>query len=141
MQPKLTIETRKAQIDNDCIKTHFFAKSGQYILIAVGVGGSDMSPEVRAHACDPFFTTKATGEGTGLDLSMVYGFVEQTKGHINVYSELVEGTTVKLHFPCDSFDDEAESRRTIEKASQEGTARILVVENEMLVRETLDNMG
>lgn len=142
---KLTIETGEAEIDEDYIDTHLYAEPGRYIVIAVGDNGVGMSPEVRSHAFEPFYTTKAAGEGTGLGLSMVYGFVKQSKGHINIYSELDEGTTVKLYIPCASADDRVERRHEMEETIQKGTERILVVEDDMLVREyttsTLTSLG
>ncbi|MGM0562112.1 MAG: ATP-binding protein [Pseudomonadota bacterium] len=142
---RLTIETGEVWIDDDYIETHIYAKPGRYIMIAVGDGGSGMSPEVRAHAFEPFYTTKASGEGTGLGLSMVYGFVKQSKGHINIYSELGEGTTIKLYLPRASPDDKVESQQETEDAIQRGTERILVVEDDTLVREfttaTLTSLG
>src|SRR6202040_3232476 len=89
---KLTVETLNAQLDD-----HYAA--GQYVMIAVTDTGTGMSREVIAKAFDPFFTTKKSGVGTGLGLSQVYGFVKQSGGHVKIYSEAGDGTTIKIYLP------------------------------------------
>src|ERR1700730_2944966 len=97
---RLTIETSNAYLDEDYIsKEGADSPAGQYVLIAVSDTGSGMSPEVIEQAFEPFFTTKPKGIGTGLGLSMVYGFVKQSAGHVKIYSEVGHGTTVKMYFP------------------------------------------
>ena len=96
---KLTIETANANLDETYVREQVGLAAGQYVLIAVSDTGSGMSPEVIAKAFDPFFTTKATGKGTGLGLSQAYGFIKQSGGHIKIYSEIGQGTTVKIYLP------------------------------------------
>ncbi|HLY56332.1 MAG TPA: ATP-binding protein, partial [Stellaceae bacterium] len=96
---KLTIETVTAHLDDRYATRHEEVRPGQYLQIAVTDTGCGMSPEVAARAFDPFFTTKPSGKGTGLGLSQVFGFVKQSGGHVKIYSEPGQGTTVKLYLP------------------------------------------
>ncbi|MFX4086876.1 MULTISPECIES: CHASE3 domain-containing protein [Sphingobium] len=96
---RLTIETSNAALDRTYTAEYADLEPGQYVLIAVTDTGTGMSPDVLAKAFDPFFTTKSVGEGTGLGLSQVHGFLKQSRGHIKLYSEIGVGTTVKLYLP------------------------------------------
>jgi len=109
--------------------------AGDYLRIAIQDEGRGMSPDVLARACEPFFTTKEVGRGTGLGLSMVFGFVRQSGGHLAIFSEVGNGTTVQMHFPrCD--DAEIASDEVKEKLHIGGNETILVVEDDAGVRVT-----
>lgn len=132
---RLTIETANCHLDDRYSRLHPGVPAGQYVLIAVSDTGTGMTPEVIAKAFDPFFTTKDQSKGTGLGLSQVYGFVKQSGGHVKVYSELGQGTTVKIylrrHYATDAAPAEAEPKLR----ESVGTETILLVEDEQRVLE------
>jgi PAS domain S-box-containing protein len=96
---KLTIETQPAYLDHAYAEKHADVTPGHYVMVAVTDTGSGMSPELLDKVFQPFFTTKGAGKGSGLGLSMVYGFIKQSGGHINVYSEIGHGTSFKMYLP------------------------------------------
>jgi PAS domain S-box-containing protein len=120
--------------------------SGQYVGLFVTDSGIGMTPEVVSQAFDPFFTTKEVGQGTGLGLSQVYGFIKQSGGHIKIYSEVGEGTTVKLYLPRYLPSEGSAETKTKERGIPRAKGEtILVVEDDAIVRslsvDTLSELG
>ncbi|MGF9567548.1 type II toxin-antitoxin system ParD family antitoxin [Neorhizobium sp. BT27B] len=135
-QGKLTIELSNAHLDDTYARTHDEVNPGQYVMLAVTDTGSGMPPEIIEKVFEPFFSTKAEGKGSGLGLSMVYGFVKQSGGHVKIYSEVGHGTTIKLYLP------RAVEAEDVEVAVDNGpivggTETVLVVEDDAEVRETV----
>jgi PAS domain S-box-containing protein len=136
---KLTLEVGNALLDDHYARDHAEVTAGQYVMLAVTDTGCGMTPEVLAQAYEPFFSTKPEGKGSGLGLSMVYGFVKQSGGHVKIYSEPGQGTTVKLYLP-----------RTLAKEDQAAVAEstpvlggaetILIAEDDEQVRITVVEM-
>src|ERR1700686_3120904 len=143
---KLTIETSNAFIDESYSQQNADMPVGQYVQLAVTDNGSGMSRDVQEKAFDPFFTSKQPGQGTGLGLSQVYGFVKQSGGHVKIYSEVGHGTTVKIYLPrLVGAGDEAEvvDQMPLPEGTREET--VLVIEDDDEVRtysvETLRELG
>ena len=132
---KLTVETANAHLDDIYAAQHAGVPQGQYVMIAVTDTGCGMSSDVIQKAFDPFFTTKSVGKGTGLGLSQVHGFVHQSGGHVKIYSEVAQGTTVKIYLPryYGSSEDAPPITRFTPAFSGSGTT-VLVVEDEESVR-------
>ena len=144
---KLTIETANAHLDDAYAASHVEVTAGQYVMLAVSDTGTGMTPEVISKVFEPFFTTKPLGQGTGLGLSMVYGFVKQSGGHVTIYSEPGQGSTVKVYLPRFSrpkVKPEPATRRAAAAKRSRGET-ILVVEDDEEVRrssvEALREMG
>ena len=133
---RLTIETANSYLDEAYAATREEVQPGQYVAICVSDTGVGMSNEVAAQAFEPFFTTKGIGKGTGLGLSQVFGFVKQSGGHIAIYSEIGEGTTVKLYLPRHIGPAAVRSAPEANEAIPQGKSSdiILVVEDEDRVR-------
>ncbi len=132
---RLTIETGNAHIDEAYAATYAEVTPGQYVCLSVSDTGSGMDPETVARAFEPFFTTKPPGRGTGLGLSQVYGFVKQSGGHVKIYSEVGQGTTVKLYLPRLTAPDRP-IEEALETPAPEGGSdeTILVLEDDDDVR-------
>src|SRR6202790_2472919 len=127
---KLTVTTANARLDSVTADTPALSP-GDYICIDVTDTGVGMSAEVAARALDPFFTTKPIGQGTGLGLSMIYGFARQSNGHVTITSRLGQGTSVKLYLPRHQGDSAAELASTVRAAEHAATGEtVLVVEDE-----------
>lgn len=132
---RLTIEASNARLDDAYANRHHDVAAGQYVAVSVTDTGTGMPPDVIARVFEPFFTTKPLGEGTGLGLSMVYGFAKQSSGYARVYSELGEGTTVRLYLPRFTGEDLAEPAVAAMGPSESATGeRILVVDDEPIIR-------
>ena len=144
---RLTIETSNAWLDEDYLAmVPEPVQPGQYVLIAVSDTGSGMDADTIARVFEPFFTTKAVGKGTGLGLSQIYGFVRQTGGHIRIYSEPGEGTTIKLYLPKAGEDAVEATEAATPDAVVEGHGEVvLVVEDHEDLRryasEVLSDLG
>jgi signal transduction histidine kinase/ActR/RegA family two-component response regulator len=131
---RLTIETANTYLDAD-YAAGAGAEAGQYVMIAVTDTGCGMAREVIDKALDPFFTTKPVGKGTGLGLSQVYGFVKQSGGHLRIYSEPGQGTTVKIYLPrLVGEAAPAEPAKTVLGAPSDQRYKVLLVEDDERVR-------
>ena len=136
---KLTIEAANAYLDDAYAAAHHEVAPGQYVMLAVSDTGTGMTPDVMSRVFEPFFTTKPEGKGTGLGLAQAYGFVKQSGGHVKIYTEPGEGTTVRIYLPRtrraqDMLD--ASGRQP----AQGGNERILVVEDDESVRTAVVDM-
>ena len=136
---QLTIELANADLGSDYALTHDEVTPGQYVMLAVTDTGAGMTPDIIDKVFEPFFSTKAEGKGSGLGLSMVYGFVKQSGGHVKIYSEAGEGTTVRLYLPRAI---EAEDVEAVADTGPivGGSETVLVVEDDEAVRTTVVEM-
>jgi PAS domain S-box-containing protein len=144
---RLIVETCNAHLDDRYAALQHEIAPGQYVCISVTDTGSGMDAETLSHAVEPFFTTKPAGQGTGLGLSMIYGFARQSEGHVRIYSEPGKGTTVKMYLPRYLEDDGNAPAlpSSSESCCSDAAEVILVVEDEPVVRglilEVLDELG
>ncbi|MEX2258004.1 MAG: CHASE domain-containing protein [Woeseia sp.] len=145
---KLTIETLNTSLDEAYAARNADVQPGDYVMLAITDTGAGMPPEVIERVFEPFFTTKADRMGSGLGLSMIYGFARQSGGHVMVYSEVGHGTTVRLYLPRATSSDEDEPLTQDDDRTPEGPGgneAILVVEDDASVRKlvvaNLEQMG
>jgi nitrogen-specific signal transduction histidine kinase/CheY-like chemotaxis protein len=144
---KLVIETCNTHLDSRYAAQQHDVKPGQYVCVSVTDTGSGMSAEIIDKAFEPFFTTKPIGQGTGLGLSMIYGFAQQSEGNAKIYSEVGRGTTVKLYLPRHRGEiaTEEEQPYLSDAFAVASGETVLVVEDESVVRglivETLCDLG
>jgi PAS domain S-box-containing protein len=144
---RLTVETGNAHLDDRYAAGVRGLAPGQYACVSVTDTGAGMSRDVIERAFEPFFTTKPLGQGTGLGLSMIYGFAQQSEGHVRIYSEVGQGTTVKLYLPRfrGALPGEDEIARPGETQLSPDRETVLVVEDEPVVRalivDVLDELG
>ena len=132
---KLTLETKNAVLDEAYARLNSEVKPGNYVMITVSDTGQGIPSNLLSKVFEPFFTTKDAGRGSGLGLSMVYGFVKQSDGHVSIYSEEGHGTTVKLYLPPSAVAPEEVAADAGVSGSEGGDEFILLVEDDALVRE------
>ena len=142
---RLMIETASVFLDADYARREGEVKAGPYVMLAVTDTGSGMTADILRRVFEPFFTTKEVGKGSGLGLSMVFGFVKQSGGHVKIYSEVGLGTTVKIYLPEAPSEVGIEAPASVPGLSPTGTETILVVEDDHDVRTfataTLRSLG
>ena len=142
---QLVIETANAHLDEHYAAQNVDVTPGDYVAVIVTDSGRGMPPEVIERAFEPFFTTKPPGHGSGLGLSMVYGFIKQLRGHVKIYSEIGHGTSIKLYLPQAKSARRALEPATAAAPQPAGNETILVVEDEAAVRTVavtiLENLG
>jgi len=137
---RLTIELANAMLDDRYVRPLTDVPPGQYVMLGVTDTGAGMSADVLERAFDPFFTTKPEGQGTGLGLSMAYGFVKQSGGHIRIYSEVGHGTTVRIYLPRSMEAAVDPQGRHDHSVMVGGKETILVVEDDAKVQSTVIEM-
>jgi PAS domain S-box-containing protein len=131
---RIVFETRNVSLDAEAVSLVPGLAAGDYVLLAVSDSGHGMTPEVRARAFEPFFSTKGPGRGSGLGLATIYGFVRQSGGHVTIYSEVGKGTTVNIYLPR-TLPAEAPADASVRSAMPGGRGEhVLVVEDEERVR-------
>ena len=135
----IRVRTSTRELDAGYAAMHPGVVPGQYVMVSVSDNGTGMSPETLAKAFDPFFTTKPIGQGTGLGLSMIYGFARQTGGHASIHSVVGEGTTVNIYLPCNlaPWIPSATREQSVARSPQGTGETVLFVEDEAGVRQVL----
>jgi len=133
---KLTVELGNALLDEDYVRAEPGLKPGQFVMLAISDTGCGMSKQVLEKVFEPFFTTKAEGQGTGLGLSMAYGFSKQSHGHIVIYSEPGEGSTVRIYLPRTTAPESVPPELAT-GAIERGVESVLVVEDDLAVQSTV----
>jgi PAS domain S-box-containing protein len=138
---KLTVEAVNVSADEDYCRLNPELLPGQYVVVCVTDTGTGMTADVLNHAFEPFFTTKEPGQGTGLGLSQVYGFVKQSGGHVKIYSEVGQGTSIRMYFPR-YYGDARPAESDTEEALPEGerVETILVVEDDADLRAYVSDL-
>ena len=131
---KLALETSNVFLDDNYASMHSEVTAGNYVMIAVSDTGSGIPPAVLERVFEPFFTTKEVGRGTGLGLSMVFGFVKQSGGHVKIYSEEGHGTSVKIYLPRATGLQQTTAEALVSADIEGGNETVLVVEDDALVR-------
>ncbi|MFJ4144085.1 ATP-binding protein [Pseudomonas sp. NPDC089734] len=143
---RITIETANQWMDRHAARAHGMAE-GQYLCLCVSDTGTGIPPETMAHVFEPFFTTKPIGQGTGLGLSMIYGFAQQSGGQVRISSKVGEGTTVVIYLPRyhgEAFDNEHSLSAAEETVEQPGETVLLVDDDptvRMLLADVLKELG
>jgi PAS domain S-box-containing protein len=136
---RVTIATANRTIEEDDSQAHGGLAAGDYVCMSVTDNGPGMAPEVLKRATEPFFTTKEVGKGSGMGLAMVYGFARQSRGHLSIYSEPGQGTTVRLFFPVvDEAGGQFGGRRQTERGG--GAETVLIVEDNAEVLELAEGI-
>ncbi len=143
---KITIETSNVHFDEEYCAYHPEFTSGNYVMLAISDDGCGMDEETRSHIFEPFYTTKATGEGTGLGLATIYGIIRQNNGFINVYSELGQGTSFQIYLPAiENTAEKNNEQRNADQSPLKGNETILIVEDEpailKLAQMALERLG
>ncbi len=144
---QLTIETANVELDQAYVHDHADLSAGNYVLLSVSDTGTGMTPETRDRVFEPFFTTKEVGKGSGMGLSMVYGFIKQSGGHVLLYSEVDHGTTISLYLPKAAACGEAEAQQSkaVMEMPRSRRETVLVVEDDPRVMQVtiqrLESLG
>jgi two-component system cell cycle sensor histidine kinase/response regulator CckA len=137
---KLTIEARNVTLDEDYCRTHLEARPGDYAMLKISDTGNGMEKEVVEHIFEPFYTTKETGEGTGLGLFIVYGIVKSHDGYVTCSSQPGHGTTFSVYFPAVSGESNADMATTAGEMTAFGTEAILLVDDEQRIRNAVEQI-